>query len=120
MSDWSSDVCSSDLPRWRSTRSCASPPAFGRHAIDADDLLFPETEPKLGRIEDPVDHVETAVLAIVDQLGLPLRSDDEQWRRLAVRDRRGKFDVGPPAIVEGAQRPPCRLDRKSTRLNSSH
>src|SRR3546814_2313851 len=108
MSDWSSDVCSSDLPRWRSTRSCASPPAFGRHAIDADDLLFPETEPKLGRIEDPVDHVETAVLAVVDQLGPPLRSADEQWRRLAVRDRRGQFDVGAPATLDGPHRQPYR------------
>src|SRR3546814_7197730 len=67
ISDWSSDVCSSDL------------------------------------------HVEAAADTIVGKFGLACRTDDEERRSLPDRDARWKLDKRLPPVVEGAERPPCRL-----------
>src|SRR3546814_2216102 len=99
-------------------------------------------------MEDAIDLVGAAADTIDGKFGLACRTDDEERRSLPDRDARWKLDKRLPPVVEGAERPPCRLiaadnvvemkavdrqalrnrcrsrsllgDRKSTRLNSSH
>src|SRR3546814_7881176 len=94
ISDWSSDVCSSDL---------ILPPRFNRYA-GGGEYGF---------------HVDGAVMQLAE--GEQLRSDlsctlflndpgDYEGGRLIVSDTFGEHDIALPAGE----------DRKSTRLNSSH
>ncbi len=59
-------------------------------------------EPQLGRSEQAIDDVGGTAHAVVDQRRLAVRADDEQWRRLALRQSRGKLDVDLDAVVEDA------------------
>src|SRR3546814_283340 len=72
-------------------------------------MLLPGAEPELGHIEDAIDHVEAAADTIVGKFGLACRTDDEERRSLPDRDARWKLDKRLPPVVEGAERPPCRL-----------
>src|SRR3546814_14963081 len=53
--------------------------------------------------------VEAAADTIVGKFGLACRTDDEERRSLPDRDARWKLDKRLPPVVEGAERPPCRL-----------
>jgi hypothetical protein len=46
-------------------------------------LLLLQAQPQFGGIEDPIDDIETAAQPVVDELGLPVSAEDEQWRRFA-------------------------------------
>src|SRR5690606_29592208 len=98
------DACGSPVSRdrpWAAGReqrphpSRVPPPArFLGHARDADDILTLESQSQLGGIENPVDDIEAALEAIVDELRLALAVDEEQRRSLADREAGRKLDIG--------------------------
>ena len=83
------------------------------HAVaqprNPDDLLLLRAEPELGSAEKPIDNIVAPRHAVIHQLGLALITEHEQGWGLGDGDRRGKLDPCLAAVVEGAQRQPCRL-----------
>src|SRR3546814_2495776 len=99
ISDWSSDVCSSDLPE------CA---------IVADRTRLPPERPDfLGdRVFKPV--AQTIITAMAAALlGGQTRQQDASGIQVAIGNAAGIFEIGLEEITRTG-------DRKSTRLNSSH
>jgi hypothetical protein len=81
----------------------------GRHLwADTHHGLLLRAQPKLGNIEQPVDDIETAGHAVVDELGFAAVADHEQRRRLADADARRELDERLSPVVESAQWPPGR------------
>src|SRR3546814_13547009 len=95
ISDWRADVCSSDLPRWRSTRTspCATPIACARFTWRWRAIRTPSTASGEGyrRIADLIlarDPINAQTAArFVPSLG--------RWRRIAEGDRK--------RVVEGTR-----------------
>ncbi len=79
--------------------------AIGAHDAHA---LLPVAEAQLGGGEEPVDDHEVLPDAVVDELPLALRPDDEERRHLALADAARELDEDLPPVVEGAQRSPGR------------
>src|SRR3546814_10454358 len=105
ISDWSSDVCSSDLPASRSGGAAASAaPGRGRRLSGRRRPSVPHP-----RIYGQVEHVDQEVDEDVD-------GGDDQKRTLDDRvvpaQHRGDDEIADAGQAE--------QDRKSTRLNSSH
>src|SRR3546814_9302079 len=127
ISDWSSDVCSSDL---RAGRNARRGPA-GTIRTRALDRLAPQ------RIDAPwgehrVDEQRLVAARALDIGGkavieesaerihlVPCDGQPRRHRMAAARDEQSRFLRGEDrgAQIDAADRPP---DRKSTRLNSSH
>src|SRR3546814_3324379 len=108
ISDWSSDVCSSDL---------ASPETFARVGLEPPDstvsgLQFTVALDPQGR---PVIRVTSAEPINASLLTFLLEVDWGQGR--LVREYSALLDA--PETVAAPAQPPIQ-DRKSTRLNSSH
>src|SRR3546814_9927625 len=96
ISDWSSDVCSSDLRAQQQQMGIRLPSEITRYACL---VLFPESLELAVWIVDDQNAPEVPQHALgVDEL--PARDADE-----------GDGDIGQPNPIQ---------DRKSTRLNSSH
>src|SRR3546814_940610 len=103
ISDWSSDVCSSDLARLRDIAQLDALTPRRRRRIILDRAFEPAVEPR-GR------HAVRPDFALLE------RGAHQRIDALARRTRNGEhghaLDLAEP-VVE-------RVDRKSTRLNSSH
>src|SRR3546814_2634901 len=109
ISDWSSDVCSSDLLR---IKRGAHPQAAGIDAVRAVLGLFAETVDQLA--PHRLDEIATDAI----ELAQPLAHRAE---RLGIGRR--ILRLIDEAVVEHRLEhvmPPRQRDRKSTRLNSSH
>ena len=63
------------------------------------------TKPQLGGGEQPVDDVVVLPHAIIDELAVAFGPDDEQRRRLALRDpaRHLDIDLGPSSKAESGR-----------------
>src|SRR3546814_4739126 len=127
ISDWSSDVCSSDLkggpcPR----RSCPRPEPGNRPVVagrfgivgvglrrDRADACLAGGD-RVGAVEDAQHRVVTALVAMIEP---------DQFAALAreglAEDMVGRW-LDAQRILARLQILPLILDRKSTRLNSSH
>ena len=70
--------------------------------------LFVVAEPQLGGGKQAVDDHVVLADAVVDELGVAARTDDEERRHLALADAARELDVDLGAVIEGAQRPPGR------------
>src|SRR3546814_19213749 len=91
ISDWSSDVCSSDLAPASSdppsaARSWASRRPFA--ALNPHDLRMLAAQPQLGRTEQTVDDEIRRPHPVVDQLHIAFGPDHEQRRQPAPADVR--------------------------------
>src|SRR3546814_2598902 len=105
ISDWSADVCSSDLTRLRSVPSSQAPRSAADETAAAtlDDLLR-------GRFSCRAYRPEPVPRETIERI-------------LAMAQRTASWRNGQPwqvAITSGAGTERFREDRKSTRLNSSH
>src|SRR3546814_8059599 len=108
ISDWSSDVCSSDLPSLDVDKHdvANAPPVIDSGALDFDLGSFDATPAPTVAAAEPVAHDASATLDF----------------------DLGDFDVGANASASPAAEPAAETpieefdfgDRKSTRLNSSH
>src|ERR1700722_1599407 len=78
-------------------------------AADADGLLMFTSHAELSRGEQSVDDVVVLPHAIIDELTIPLRPDDEQWRRLSLRNPAGHLDIDLGPVVESGDRTPGRV-----------
>src|SRR5688572_9869034 len=76
---------------------------------DAHDALGRRAEPQLGGSEQPVDDVGRPAYAVVDQRGFAIGPDDEQRRRLALRQAGRKLDVDLGAVIEDLAWLPWRI-----------
>ena len=74
-------------------------------------MLGVAAKPQLGRGEQPIDDEHVAVDAVVDDLGLAVRADDEERRHLALHDAAREFDIDLAAVVKDA-RPAARAGRR--------
>src|SRR3546814_9891999 len=101
ISDWSSDVCSSDLPKGYS----ALPSELGKHGRDAINLAR-----ERGKFLMKLLFI-LALLLAWPTYGLSLLA----WITLWVISNKNQSENGQPNKM-----PASRPDRKSTRLNSSH
>src|SRR3546814_4288308 len=106
MSDWSSDVCSSDLK------------------VRVADIDAPETHPSRCAEEARLGKAATERLrALLDAGPVTLvtadRDVDRYGRKLRIVERDGR-SLGAVLVREGLAREWGGRDRKSTRLNSSH
>src|SRR3546814_3104286 len=122
ISDWSSDVCSSDLVAFRRGRGLFH---FGGHVLRL--LVLPQ--PKETRVAHRSARGEFGEGDFGDEFGFqPMdlaRGDlvDLERRGLAFELRESLREVGEAAGVEAGADVALvdeRIDRKSTRLNSSH
>src|SRR6202012_757440 len=77
-----------------------------RGSLDLHNLLVLLAKAKFGLCEELIDHIIAAANPIVDQIMIAIGAGDKQRRRLALVERRGKFDVDARAIVKGANRLP--------------
>ena len=77
-------------------------------AGDAHDGLGLLADPQLRDVDQPIDDVVAALVAVVDELGPVLRTDEEQRRRVGGRHVHRELDVGLGPVVEDAQRLPAR------------
>src|SRR3546814_7049180 len=112
ISDWSSDVCSSDLQQLLSSLSLAnrtgiveSMLVYTRRSGHEAEGWYDSTEADIGsgrRLPDPINHDSTNILGKVDFVLGPAH-------RLGLVYERNRVEN----LVDN-------LDRKSTRLNSSH
>src|SRR3546814_9061555 len=112
ISDWSSDVCSSDLPHpWagRAPNRCGGTSRDRRFHPGRDDDSLAELEVRFGRVS--LEEAEGAILA--HSLSIPGRRLPK-GRVLDCDDLAAVRHAGLEALTV------ARLDRKSTRLNSSH
>src|SRR3546814_3994633 len=101
ISDWSSDVCSSDLRAIQFLRQRLKAPGNLRNLVDAIVALSRALEQL-----EIVDHDEADVIPPLQPAGAGAqRGDGQAWR---IVDEQRQFLQLP------------RRDRKSTRLNSSH
>src|SRR3546814_8939936 len=75
ISDWSSDVCSSDLARDANR--------FGAAAA---------AETKFGALEQPIDDHEATLHPVIDELGCAVFAKNEKRRHVTGRDRGVKLD----------------------------
>src|SRR3546814_12054320 len=97
ISDWSSDVCSSDLGLEEAMRralehEAGEPPRGERAGVDADAVVE-----DLGPLADRMAvHDDTAVVALVAQDGL---ADPEQAFRRLLRQRLARPDAGMPEQI---------------------
>src|SRR3546814_2541116 len=107
ISDWSSDVCSSDLARLAQIIAAAAI-AAGPEAVEIGVVVGLPGHPDL-RIEG------VPAIAIVEGVAGAILEDDR-----AARDCGGKDSIDPGMLL--LARVACAEveDRKSTRLNSSH
>ena len=64
---------------------------------------------ELSRGEQSVHDVIVLPHAIIDELTIPFRPDDEQWGRLSLRNPAGHLDIDLGAIVECGDRTPGRV-----------
>src|SRR3546814_2684409 len=105
ISDWSSDVCSSDLLRARFFDAQGQPrdEAFEQLKTDLSTLMLPSRERALA--------LDKAYLAIVREQSFTAGRD------AILRPARHVWDAVEQDAPTGITTP---LDRKSTRLNSSH
>src|SRR3546814_3177595 len=110
ISDWSSDVCSSDLSRER-VKDMASDYPRDR---DAEIRAFADRRGLSGEIRLP-ERAERSPVEILGPRAGTMRQMGEDPR--TVRDA---GDRGAGAGQAAAERQPRRGDRKSKRLNSSH
>src|ERR1700722_9556913 len=78
-------------------------------AADADGLLMFASHAEFSRGEQSVHNVIVLPHAIIDELTIPLRPDDEQWRRLSLRNPAGHLDVDFGPVVERGDRTPGRV-----------
>src|SRR3546814_1759890 len=102
MSDWSSDVCSSDLTLLLATRQrMRIPVPIPGHAHSPEDGIDTRTSVRCG----------DAIEAESDVL-----SDRQMGKESVVL----KDETDPPPFRRQVERRVCDEDRKSTRLNSSH
>src|SRR3546814_2892526 len=101
ISGWSSDVCSSDLPRHQLGIDPASP----------DFRIEPLAERRVGQ---PAEHGDRGYGAEPDVRPTPISSDQEGTEQRGARDQQ----ITARAMQDRAEDLP-RRDRKSTRLNSS-
>src|SRR5580658_8828974 len=69
-------------------------------AADADGLLMFTSHAELSRGEQSVHNVIVLPHAIIDELTIPLGPDDEQWRRLSLRNPARHLDIDLGPIVE--------------------
>src|SRR3546814_8963684 len=99
ISDWSSDVCSSDLGVGK---QAAQPDHGGKRCGDIAELVGAQREDRGNRL------VEQAAGGGANLCGLSEQS------------RRGVSRSGRDGAIAVRGRQPFDLDRKSTRLNSSH
>src|SRR3546814_10733145 len=107
ISDWSSDVCSSDLVRRDRTRAVAR--------MDAGflDMLEHARNDDIGAVGDRVDiDLDRVTQILIDQ----------NWCITRDLNRRLDIFLELRATVDELHRPPAEhiADRKGTRLNSSH
>src|SRR3546814_10704016 len=98
ISDWSSDVCSSDLP-------------FGRRAVGDSNYIFSGGKPTLSLERDKGPGKYTGQVDMGNRANYPVEAPDIQRQFPASLLMSGTRDLGLSRTV---------LDRKSTRLNSSH
>ena len=84
-------------------------PPHGIGADDAHDPLRRRAEPQLGGGEQAVDDVGGAAHPVVDERRLAVGADDEQRRRLALRQAGRELDVDLGAVIEHAARLPGRI-----------
>src|SRR5271157_6346685 len=66
-------------------------------------------EAKLGGPEQTIHDVVVLADAVVDELAVALRTDDEERRRLALGEAARHFDIDFGAVIEGRERPPRRI-----------
>src|SRR3546814_7517647 len=118
MSDWMSDVCSSDLPLDVRRRDVAdAPPAEGKVALQEPLVSLHRARavllPALGEVQ-----LLRVVEGVVERADLPERLLGEEAFRLrpGIRER----EQGVPAELLPTAAADEDEDRKSTRLNSSH
>ncbi len=64
---------------------------------------------EFGRCKQTVDDVVVLPHAIVDELAIALGADDEQRRRLSLRDTTGHLDIDLGSVVERGDRAPGRV-----------
>src|SRR3546814_8609311 len=115
ISDWSSDLCSSDhLVGGQLFRALAE----GRAVDQLEDMLEPRRAGALGQ-QHSLELLDVVGKLIVS--GLCARSDRGFRMR---RHARILTDFAPPETAlrqaDSGMRPTAHVDRKSTRLNSSH
>src|SRR3546814_3048976 len=110
ISDWSSDVCSSDLDRG------------GRRETAPDDLGEHEGLPRRTRYDQSAqaDYRRSTRFDAAGRLSRPWRSDRAGGRPQALVRRRLRRGQPPAWRIGQRARESARADRKSTRLNSSH
>src|SRR3546814_3578579 len=99
ISDWSSDVCSSDLP----SRSSASGADDAINAMDAALASVNTTRAQLGAVQNRFESVVSNLATTTENLS-------------AARSRIQDTDYA----AETANMTRAQIDRKSTRLHSSH
>src|SRR3546814_5087080 len=115
ISDWSSDVCSSDLIRIAAQRATHQRAAAGGHAIVSDAL------PQGRRLEAARDAASQGPARHEGIVHISARREMRSELIVLVDTRAAGDDesVERPALVLDEQRPGFAGDRKSTRLNSS-
>src|SRR3546814_4744128 len=105
ISDWSSDVCSSDLQAGTLVGTEAQ---RLQHAVEMAALAAATLHGEAGRLVEGDD-----VVVAIEHGGL-------QGGRILCGDRRRRSSRTRGTRPGGCRPGGCRLDRKSTRLNSSH
>src|SRR3546814_10266654 len=114
ISDWSSDVCSSDLTRIPTLRADVDAPAHREMVVEHRDLLMMAAPDGMCAVEPEADR---ARYLPAQQHRDDARHDELlQSAEIPVQD----VDVAVGTILREPQHVMAERDRKSTRLNSSH